>query len=375
MMLKSAFNTSLELLLIASQLCSVSLSYADSQGVSRSTDLSSRLTVTVDPRIELLATVQLLSDYKGFNGNPVLTQFDFPYRDAVASYFEPFNDHPAVKLFSEMSQQGFWYGHPPHAMLHLGPPPDLEEVVAYDPFVLERAGGRHKLELFVNALRDFATESKFMDFFDANAEAYGNMVANYLDQVPRDYIADLENYFGVHQRSYNVVLAPLFHCGGFGPRIDRGEGIFDVYNLGGPCDVVDGHPTFGSEARIRRLFWHEFGHSFVNHLTDQNSQSVATSSKVLLGEKVSNEHAEAQAAEFVSEHILRAITTRLAFLHFGAAAGKTALKEEKTAGFPYVATICVALENYESNRDRYPAMIDFYPQLIQVFEKLAQEHS
>jgi len=212
-----------------------------------------------------------------------------------------------------------------------------------------------------------------MEFFNANAHVYEKMVSSYRARISRDYIADLEQYFGVHQRSYNVVLAPLFHCGGFGPRIKRGEGVYDVYNLGGPCNVVDGEPKFGSEGNIRRLFWHEFGHSFVSHLTEQYVQTLLPSSRALLGDRFSQEQAEVQAAEFVSEHILRAVTTRLAILKLSAAEGQAALETEQSQGFPLVEEICRALVVYEKNRDRYATLADFYPELILVFERLAHK--
>ncbi|HUV13462.1 MAG TPA: DUF4932 domain-containing protein, partial [Acidobacteriota bacterium] len=346
---------------------------ASSPAIPSDADSSNRLTVSVDPRIELLAVVQLLSDYKGFNGMPVLTQLEFPYRDAITDSFSPFKDHKAVRLFSEMSQQGFWYGQPPHSMLHLGSPPQLKELVEFDPFIVERAGGQEKLELFLDVLRDFAVESRFMEFFNANAHVYEKMVASYRERISRNYIADIEQYFGVRQRSYNVVLAPLFHCGGFGPRIKRGEGVYDVYNLGGPCKVVDGEPEFGSEGNIRRLFWHEFGHSFVSHLTDQYVETLLAPSRILLGEKFVPDQAEVQVAEFASEHILRAVTTRLAILKLSAAEGQAALETEQSQGFPLVEEICRALVVYEKNRDRYATLADFYPELILVFDRLARE--
>ena len=64
-----------------------------------------------------------------------------------------------------MSQQGFWYGHPPGVMVHLSAPPELREVSPVDAFLVERAGGREALDQFMNALRAFARDTRFMDFY------------------------------------------------------------------------------------------------------------------------------------------------------------------------------------------------------------------
>jgi hypothetical protein len=66
----------------------------------------------------------------------------------------------------------------------------------------------------------------------------------------------------------------------------------------------------------------------------------------------------------VNEHIVRAVTTRLAYLHYGAEAGDRALRGEQERGFIHVAALCAALERYEAARDTYPTLNDFYPELL-----------
>lgn len=59
------------------------------------------LRVTVDPRIELLAVVQLLSGYR------FLTRYDVSYKRDVIEYFSPHKNHPAVRLFAENERRRF----------------------------------------------------------------------------------------------------------------------------------------------------------------------------------------------------------------------------------------------------------------------------
>ena len=124
---------------------------------------------------------------------------------------------------------------------------------------------------------------------------------------------------------------------------------------------------------MRRLFWHEFGHSFVNHLTERHIESLLAPAEALLGDQAQPDQLEAQVAEFVSEQILRAATTRLAYLRLGEAAGDAALDFDTTERFPFVAALCRALERYEANRDRYSTLADFYPELIRAFEDVAAD--
>ena len=60
------------------------------------------LTIAVDPRMELLAVIQSLTDYLGFRNMPVLTQLDFGYKNEIAAAFGQYADHPAPRRFHEM---------------------------------------------------------------------------------------------------------------------------------------------------------------------------------------------------------------------------------------------------------------------------------
>lgn len=54
------------------------------------------INVSVDPRMELLSIVQLLSDY------PILTRLNFSYKQEIMDNFSSLKYHNAVSLFKEM---------------------------------------------------------------------------------------------------------------------------------------------------------------------------------------------------------------------------------------------------------------------------------
>lgn len=173
-----------------------------------------RLTIAVDPRLELLAVIQSLSDYDERTG--LITNLDFPYKEKIAQRFDPYRKHTAVTRFAEMSQTAFSFDAPPHAMLFLSPPPDLEEQIPFSDYVLERAGGQAKLEAFIEAMRDFSDDSDFMQFYAENAGFYQDLVAKVEAIVHIEDLVLLEEYYGLHQHSYNIQLVPLYHAGALG---------------------------------------------------------------------------------------------------------------------------------------------------------------
>ncbi len=213
-----------------------------------------------------------------------------------------------------------------------------------------------------------------------------------------DFIATLENYYGMKQLSYNIILAPLFHPGGFGPRIDR-EGDsnpvfnfinslqylifnqwsgkrYEIYNICGPTGVENGIPSFGTQEGFRQLAWHEFGHSFVNPLSEslKNRIKISEYSSLFapIREKMEREGYN-NWETCVNEHIVRAVTSRLTFLHFGKQAGEDELRDQKSRGFVYIDPLCKKLEEYEIRRDKYPSLVDFFPELLDVFKEISKK--
>jgi len=330
------------------------------------------LNVAVDPRMELLAAVQLLSGYGERTG--LITRHEFPYKQDVVAYFEPYRDHAAVRQFAEMSEQGFSFDAPPAAMLYLTDPPELENRRPFTDYVIGRAGGDRRLAEFVAALRDFARASDFTSFFRAHTGSYRAQVADVSEKLAGvDYVETLESYYGMRQHSYNILLVPLFHGGGYGPRVVHEDGKADIFNIVGPVGVENGVPIFGTAENFRHTAWHEFSHSFVNPTTESFGEQIARYEGLL--EPIRDEMEQMAYGDWatcVNEHIVRAVTSRLTARELGDEQGEEILQSEKRRGFFYVEALSERLEQYEHQRESYPTFVDFYSELVETFRTLSE---
>jgi len=333
-------------------------------------DSSRKINVTVDPRIELLAAVQVISNYNDLTG--LITRHNIRYKQDMLDYFSPYKKEPAVAFFNQMARMGFTYDAPPAAMLYLSDPPKLKVVKPFSEHLISRAWGEENLIKFVEYLRDFAVKSDFMVFFNSHQDIYDQIIAEVESTMAgNDYIATLENYYGVRQNSYNIILVPVFHQGGFGPCVLCEDGSYDVYNICGSVGEEDGHPLFGSAEAFKYLAWHEFSHSFVNPVTDKFEKEVNEYASLFdpIAEKMA-EQAYPGWRTCVYEHLVRAANVRFSYLEDGEKAGKRAMQHEKNRGFAYVEVIAERLMEYEDNRDRYPTLESFYPRIIDLFKEL-----
>ncbi|MHC5065842.1 MAG: DUF4932 domain-containing protein [Planctomycetota bacterium] len=320
--------------------------------------------ITVDPRIELLATVQLLA---GYDRTGLITKYDVAYREELRDHFADFKEHPAVELFAKYAQRGFAYDKPVSAMLHYEGVPELEVAHALPP-VWQQQNGVQMVEEFMIEMSAFAEESEFMDFFESHAEYYRQLeskVAEIIGDVTS--MRGLEEYYGYGQRSYTFILAPIFHHGGFGPRVILADGTANVFSVQGPVAAANGIPSFGDREAFRYLRDHEFSHSYINPLTEEHREQVAGFEPLFepMRQKMS-EQAYGNWQTCVNEHIVRAVTVRLAY-HQSEEEGSRALEYETGRGFVYVGELCEKLAKYEGNRDAYPSFKDFYPELLMVF--------
>lgn len=331
------------------------------------------LNITVDPRIELITAVQQQADYDR------LTRFDFSYKDEMKEYFNKYKNHKAVKTFHKLSKKGFSYDAPPSVMLYLSSTLSLKENNIIPNDLIDRASGKKELLEFIDELKDFSIEADFNKFYEQNNSFYQTMIDNvYKNIKDMGLIETLDDYYGMEVNSYNLILSPMLHAGGYGPKVEAENGLYDVYGIIGPQSIIkdnDGKmvPDYSSET-IRHIVWHEFSHSFINPITEKYINEINQYNDLYSKiEKQMSSQAYSNWETCVNEHIIRAITARLIYLDQGQSAYNTIIANERANGFYYVPALCESLARYEINRDDYPTLESYYPELIKVFKELSEQ--
>lgn len=328
--------------------------------------------VSIDPRMELLAAVQFISTYD--QRYDLMTNQDFSYKNDMKNYFSSFANHKVVKTFEKLSGGGFSFDAPPTAMLYLSNPLSLKNELEFTDELVSRAEGG-SLKEFALDLQKFAVDTKFDEFYNKHKDFYKAVVEKNSEIIGNtNYIDNLEKYYGMKQKSYNIILSPMFHSGGFGPRIKNKDGSYDIYSIQGTTSVEKDMPVFGDKSSFRYLVWHEFSHSFVNPLTTKNIGEINNYKNLYtpLYEKMLKQ-AYGDWESCVNEHIVRAVVARLTYLHEGKESYDNVINYEKSNGFIYIEALTKKLEEFESNKDKYRSFEEFYPELINVFKELSEK--
>ncbi len=323
-------------------------------------DRGSSPMVTVDPRIELMGIVQYLAGYT------LSTTYELAYVTDIENHFGSYREHDAVAMFRVMSPRGFSFDAVPKAMLSLGDPPLLEQVYNFPSDVVALAGGQEALENFVSAMRDFATQTAFETFYIAHQPFYDSLTTATVPAF-QDAVGALDQFLGRPVSNATLILGATLHRGGFTTLFETSNSR-EVFAVVGPASAIDSFPQFGTPRRIGSIVWHEYAHTVVNQLTADHSHWLTEHADrhAAVAEHLASQGYNSWSVA-VNEHIIRAITARMLDRHLGRSVGLSSINTDVNRGFAYVPGLVRKLEEYEQDREAYPTLEEFYPELLTAF--------
>ncbi|MCF8254134.1 MAG: DUF4932 domain-containing protein [Bacteroidia bacterium] len=312
-----------------------------------------------DKRVETMYIVFLLSDY------PLLTPFPNSYQANALAYFNKYKNHTAVLLAKKLVQRGFVADYAVNWLFqHTNFPEFTNNQTVNFPFSI-RPMNSDSLELFRKELINFYTETQCEKFFKSQETFLDKIATDVKDSFTRkDIIQVIENYFGTKKPAkYYVILSPLLHSGGFTiERTDQNE----LYALIGPGGAKDSIPVYDKIYLEQDMVIHEFSHNYSNPIVEQfmaESKKFETDLYPGIKEKIQQE-GYATWESFMLELMVRATTIRIVENVYGKEAATELTDYEKSVGFDYVTEIVEELKIYETQRDKYPTLIDFYPNIL-----------
>ena len=324
-----------------------------------------RLQISIDSRMELLSTIQLLSSY------PMLDR-DSPYCKEISTYFKPFSSQEAVSLTNNLLQNhGFSYDAPITFMLHLSQPPELELQIKFSDYLLKRSGEGNNLEQYRKSIKEFAKTSNFEDFWKSKISFYNQILDMTIEDMGgKDLVKIMEDYYNETKGSYNITISPAFR-GGYGPKIPDEDGKEKIYACLSTTNIKNEIPYINN-SELTGYVLHEFGHSFVNPLTEKYANRVTSVDKLFEPiREVMSKQAYGRWDYCVNEHIVRAVVIRLYELHIDSLITKSLLSDELSRRFIYIEPLLEKLKDFEKQRDeKNITFTDFYPELLNMLDSL-----
>lgn len=328
-----------------------------------------KLEFSLDPRLELDGVMELLAfDLKVPGKKRHATDFmhpDLEYVRAARKYFAPYKNHPAIKYRAEAKVRAFDLGQRGQGLMRLSPLPDLKPHSQISiSFLAGYLGGPEELERWLQSLRDFAVDSKFMAFYDKYSPLLEPELAQLRKEIEKaDYIGKIEAYTGLpFEGRYLFVLSPFIQSDTGANIVQRGEdGLADIISVVGPIEDTGPDNLRCTYQRLHARIWHEAAHGVLDNVTELYGEDIAK--KQPPQQKATREYQNWM--HHVREHMVRSVMLRLVSREISEALSDEELQHEEDCGLPYLKIFKKRIvAEYEKDRKKYPTFADFYPRLL-----------
>jgi len=309
-----------------------------------------------------------------------------PMVDEAQKYFEPYKNHPAIKLSDSLFQNEiFYFDELTEILLYLEPFPSTKF-----QYSLKNSPYAEKTEIineWMQKLSTFYVDAKVEFFLKENEQFYNGVKIEVENNLPPSgFIKLMEDYYRENKVSYTIIPAPEMPTGGeygqrgIGPYVytENGTLIYQVISASIPIkkdSVTKQYEGFGFDNKefILRNSYHEFGHAFINPLLEKEKNKrivesyqqlfTLTLQQVMLKQNYDN------WLDCITEHLVRLGEIRLAERNgnkeWAEELRKYHIVELK---FIFLPELEEQIKKYETDPS-YKSFEDYLPELLSVLDK------
>ncbi len=314
----------------------------------------------VNEQVELMSIVARLAGYDEYVNN----QFR-AYAEDVDLHFGKHKNHELIQFARKIRQSnGIGFERVMAMAVHLNP--NLTPKVPFTETAPNKSWGKPTAEEFVRLLKVFYKEANCSEFFVSHAGMYRIAEQRYQKVVDEIDIPWFERFYGERPSgTFNVYIGLLNDGGNYNADVIFPKGRKDIFAIMGTSAADDKNlPVFSAEADLPVVI-HEFNHSFVNHLVDENRKPFELSCSTihnLVAAKMSKlAYGSWQTA--LNESLVRVGVIRYLFDHQSIENTNRKIIEEKANGFVWMDELFVLLGTYENSRLAFPKLRSFMPVL------------
>ena len=333
--------------------------------------IASQIRVEVSEAVELMSILARTAGNKEYN-----MDMAGQYTKDTEVWFAPYKQHAAVVCFQNLRDQyGISYDAVMSMAIHLDIDGGKIKFLG-EQADLEKRWSNVDIDDFIDKLNMFYTDTRFHDFFEQHRTFY--------DEGLKAYETSVMTYF--HQEWYarfygtaptdrfRIVIG--FTCGGgnYGSCCQLPGQPREAYAICGYYINPQTGKPYGEGANMATTLIHEFNHSFVNPLlnNETNASLIATTGQKL--HKFSAYAMERQAYSdwqtVINESIVRAaVILYMLDQGFDQKQVLNELANQVCCSFNWMPELVTSLRYYAAHRDQYPTLNDYYPEIARCLSK------
>jgi hypothetical protein len=291
------------------------------------------------------------------------------YSDAIKEYFGQFKNHPVI-VAAQIARFTRNIGH--NAVSDYGIHISIENghVVVSDENsdkTLERMDFRWTPKVvrhFAKLLDDFYVESRFHEFFESHREMYQK--AEEKIKVISDKIdySWFEKFFNANSEHFHIIIRTTAASAGCGVTCRFKDGHDEPF-----CVVTNNGPdAHYHEDDVISLIIHEFNHSFCNPLIEKYLDELKPAAQrvfpFVADSLAPRGYSEPQF--MWNEYLVCACEIRYLLTHDMKDEGNRRIQFYRGVGFLWIEELVELLGRYEKERDKYPTLDDFMPEIVKM---------
>jgi hypothetical protein len=306
-----------------------------------------KLSVSVEPGIELLTIIQYLGD-RGVYPLPNV------YLKEVDSYFKKYKKEAAVERIKQLFPKNGGDATFPMLGMYNTELPDFGYKYSFAGLT-DTIGKKEYLAL----CREFAQKVNFDAFFKSDKFLIKEWEQAVKDTINQYALTNrLETFMG-KPREWNIFLSPLVSWGAYNFILPTGNEENEIYFVLGYTTynrnkgASNAQPFFANKRELVDLVWHEGSHSYITPLINRDSVELGKYAYLL---RDSMQEGLQKAGRFqwkwnyyLNELIVRAITAKLMETDFGPQEGHREIEKQREKGFVHISKVYELLKHYESD--------------------------
>ncbi|WP_029902202.1 DUF4932 domain-containing protein [Prevotella sp. 10(H)] len=312
------------------------------------------------------------------------------YDELIDSHFSAFKDHDALRIAKECRNNGIGYGDLMVLAIHLNKENGRFVLNNEIDIYLKKTDNKRwngQLEAFVGKLNGFYKDTNFSDFFNSCKYIY-TPAEESMRQILQNYmnLSWFTDFYGVAIKdgTFNVVISMVNGPQNYGLKVIHNDKTETLYAVLGCHDIdSDGNPCFFPVIKPIFLSVHEFSHSFCNPLIYDNDEVYKEFEKSgeiifpLIEEKIKaqgySSWRDVQGEAIVRACVINYFKKSPELSKMIAIFGLDLIGEEVKAGYFWMEDLVKKLDEYDQNRDIYPTLESFIPQIVDFYNKLAAD--
>jgi hypothetical protein len=321
----------------------------------------------VDQRVELVSIAARLAGYQEYSSDRYKA-----YALDIHTYFDKYQQHPLISYMREIRHShAISYDAVMAMAVHLTPAPDLIPVVEFNRIAPEPRWGKAAALRFATLLQQFYKDTNAAAFFTNQQSRYQQAGLHFSKAIQPLDVSWFYRFYGAEPNSSFTVVIGLGNGGAnYASTVDQRNGKNIQYAILGTWKFdQQGEPLYDSSVYLPGLI-HEFNHAFVNELTTKYANELHIAGKILYQSDTVKMQQQGYGdwKVMLNESLVKSALIRYQMQHhFTPAMVNREIETQVSKGFVWIKKLTSLLGMYENNRQRYPTLDSFMPQLVKFY--------